>query len=104
MPHCAWPAVVRLYDDESHLPIASGLIIESDGLILTCSHLGLKPDATLTIGLSGGQHVPAVALGRFSQELPDLGLVKIKEKGRWPAVSVDPDLAVVDSEICLAKL
>jgi serine protease Do len=103
------PSIVRIRYKSSG---GSGVIVEEDGLILTASHLGLPPHGEVTVELSDGRNVPGVALGRFAlngengksnlNPGPDLGLVRITQKGKWPAALVDPLWLPKGAEICLA--
>jgi serine protease Do len=104
-------SVVRIRNREN-TGGGSGVIIDQDGLVLTCSHFAFAPGTPLTIDLSDGRRVTGRALGRFDvtahfqhgrfQSGPDLGLVQISEKGPWPAAKEDPHWMAKGGEICLA--
>jgi serine protease Do len=104
-------SVVQLYRGEHS--VGSGVIVEKDGLILTCSHLGLAPGSAVTVEFRDGRRVPGTAVGRFQIDSgteqgrpvipgPDIGLVRIATKGEWQATRVDPRRAPQGGEICLA--
>jgi serine protease Do len=76
------PAVVAL---EMNFASGSGVIISSNGLILTAAHvLGGATKATVTF--PDGKTVHAKALGKASDA--DAGLLKITEPGPWPCLEL----------------
>lgn len=112
------PSVVRIWinlppeagTDEQGNPLlgggGSGVIIDRDGLILTCAHSGMAPQAAVTIELADGRRVKGITLGRFelpgdNTAHPDLALARIEEKGDWPAAVVGPAAGPAAGEICL---
>jgi serine protease Do len=107
------PSVVRITQLPEHpTGDGSGVIVDKDGLILTCSHLRLEPKSAVSIEFFDGRRVPGTALGRFRLDArdaqgrlivcPDIGLVRIAQKGEWPAARIDPRWTPKGGEICLA--
>ncbi len=64
----------------------SGVIVSEDGYIVTCAHTEQLPGERLTVQLSDGRDVDAVALG--TTRGADVGLVKITTSGKWPFAEV----------------
>jgi S1-C subfamily serine protease len=64
----------------------SGVIVSEDGYILTCAHSEQLPGEQLTVRLSDGRDVDAVALG--TNPSADIGLVKITNPGPWPFAEI----------------
>jgi serine protease Do len=107
------PSVVRITQPPEHQTgDGSGVIVDKDGLILTCSHLRLEPKSAVSIEFFDGRRVPGTTLGRFRLDTrdaqgrlivcPDIGLVRIAQKGEWPAARIDPRWTPKGGEICLA--
>lgn len=66
----------------------SGVIVSSDGLILTAAHVIQGAD-DVTIVFPDGQMKPATVLG--ANYTRDAAMVKLKDKGPWPHVKIgDP--------------
>ncbi|HLK59808.1 MAG TPA: serine protease, partial [Chthonomonadaceae bacterium] len=113
-----FPSVVRIWEqdekgrafDEKGNPTrggGSGVIISDDGLVLTCAHHGQAPNTPVTIELADGKRVPGVHLGRFAlsdqqNTYPDLGMVRILERGKWPVAPIGPANAPEPGTLCLA--
>jgi serine protease Do len=107
------PSVVRITQPPEHPTGGGGVIVDKDGLILTCSHLRLEPKSAVSIEFFDGRRVPGTALGRFQIDSstekgppvvpgPDIGLVRIAQTGEWQAARVDTSRAPKGGEICLA--
>ncbi|MEX2118089.1 MAG: serine protease [Pirellulales bacterium] len=114
------PSVVRLWPQDEHgaafdghgLPLRgcySGVLVDTSGLILTCSHHGMAPGTSVTVELADGKRVAGSLLGRFRRNDPrpmhfgpDLGLARITEPGEWPAATVDDGELSVEGQACLA--
>ncbi len=114
------PAVVRIWQhneqgrafDEHGLALAdcySGVIIDRNGLILTCSHHDLAPGTPITIECADGRRVAGKTLGRFqladSKPMhfgPDIGLARITESNDLPTATIDDAGPTVAGQICLA--
>jgi serine protease Do len=92
------PSVVRIDG------ALSGVIIDKGGLVLTCAHHRMPPKRAVTIQLADGKRVKGMTLGRFETKgaQPDLGLVRITEKGEWPAASLGPAGPPEPGTVCLA--
>lgn len=78
------PAVVTLQLPDGS--VAGGAVIGSAGEILTAGHFLRAANQEVTVRQADGKAVTARSLG-ISREL-DLGLVKIAEAGKWPAVTI----------------
>lgn len=59
----------------------SGVIVSEDGYILTVAHTGQIPGERLSVHLSDGRTLDAVALG--TNVITDIGLAKITTPGSW---------------------
>jgi serine protease Do len=108
------PSVVRIWShglggrafDARGRPLGgalSGVIIDRNGLILTCAHHGKPAKTRVTVELADGKRVKGVTLGRFETKgaYPDLGLARIEEKGEWPAAVVGPAEPPEPGCVCL---
>ncbi len=60
----------------------SGVIISSDGYVLTAAHVTGRAGRTVRLTLYDGRRVKAKSLG--VSEFSDSGLLKITEEGAWP--------------------
>jgi serine protease Do len=63
----------------------SGVIVR-DGLVLTAGHVSGQPDRDILITLPDGKKLKGKALGR--NQSADSGMVRIADKGDWPAAEV----------------
>jgi serine protease Do len=107
------PTVVRIWkhDDQGQATaaVASGVIIDQKGLVLTCSHHGLAPGTRVTFELADGKRVAGKTLGRFQLDDPkpmffgpDIGLATLTEGNEWPAAAVDNAGHPAGGQVCLA--
>lgn len=64
----------------------SGVIVSEDGYILTVAHTGQLPGERLSVHLSDGRTLDAVALG--TNVITDIGLAKITTPGSWPFAEI----------------
>ena len=62
----------------------SGVVVSSDGDVLTAGHVAEKPGQQALIFLSDGRRAPAITRGVNIQL--DIGLLKINDRGPWPHV------------------
>ena len=60
----------------------SGVIFNTDGLVLTNAHVIAKTDR-LMIGMSDGRRIPGRVIGQDS--ITDLAVIQLEGKGPWPA-------------------
>ena len=81
---------------------ASGVIVSSDGLIMTAAHVSEEPGKDLRIYLADGKMVWAVSLGL--DKTTDAALAKMKDQSHpWPFVPILRDTAqVVAGQWCVA--
>lgn len=75
------PATVGIRVESSQ---GSGVIVSSDGFVLTAGHVIGRPGLKASIILSDGMVVQAKTLGVY--ETADIGLLKIDGDGPWPSV------------------
>jgi serine protease Do len=73
------PAVVGVSVDGGQ---GSGVIVSSDGYVLTAAHVSGTPDQDIRLTLSDGREVKAKTLG--ANKGADAGMAKITEPGVWP--------------------
>ncbi|MBE2282525.1 MAG: trypsin-like peptidase domain-containing protein [Prosthecobacter sp.] len=95
-------SVVRLSGtgaDKEH-DQGSGVVIDPSGLILTHGHHDLPKEATLTVSFPNGNVVEAVIESVFSGRGRDFSLLKIKQRGRYPAVQLRREGSPAVGERC----
>ncbi len=73
-----WNTVVSVEAEDG---AGSGVIVSSDGLILTAAHVIGKSGRTMKIIFPNGDQTEALSLG--GSELSDAGMLKIIEEGDW---------------------
>ncbi len=78
----------------------SGVIVESDGVILTAAHVAGRPNRRALVFLSDGQVAHGITLG-MNPEL-DSGMIRITDPGPWPAVPMGKSGAVREGQWVLA--
>ena len=64
----------------------SGVIISSQGLILTAAHVIGKTGKKMKVRFANGKRASAISLG--GSELSDAGMLKIIDEGPWPFVDM----------------
>jgi serine protease Do len=64
----------------------SGVVISSDGLVLTAGHVAGSPNRSVRVTFPDGKTVRGRTVG--SDEYSDTGLMRITEAGPWPHVPV----------------
>lgn len=64
----------------------SGVIISSQGLILTAAHVIGKTGKKMKVRFANGKRASAISLG--GSELSDAGMLKIIDEGPWPFVEM----------------
>jgi serine protease Do len=67
----------------------SGVIVSSDGLILTAAHVTSAVDKELTVILNDGTKLKAVSMGLVSNT--DAAMMRITEEGEYPYVELNKD-------------
>jgi S1-C subfamily serine protease len=93
----AGQSVVRV-DARRRYP-ASGIIWTADGLILTADH-ALEREEDISVGLPGGQSVPATIAGRDSST--DLAILRVEQQG-LTAVERGPEPRVGHVALVVAR-
>lgn len=93
----ARPATVRIRLTDNNR--WSGVIVTSDGYILTCAHTEQLPGEKVTISLPDGRDVAGKVLG--VSRISDIGLVKITEKGPWPYVELGKSTTMRPADPCV---
>ncbi|MFT4642031.1 MAG: serine protease Do [Verrucomicrobiales bacterium] len=79
----------------------SGVLVHSDGLILTAAHVSGEAGRDVTVVLSGGEKLPAKTLGAYRSQ--DAGMIQIIAKGRaFPTVPLGDSDALEIGQWCLA--
>ncbi|MCA9060693.1 MAG: trypsin-like peptidase domain-containing protein, partial [Planctomycetaceae bacterium] len=97
------PAVVSVLDANGY-PRISGVVIDPDGLVLTCAHHQLAPGTRIPIRLGDGTAAEGEILGRTRIEsgtAADLGLLQILTPGPWPALELRTEPAARSGEIAM---
>ena len=83
----------------------SGVVVSEEGHILTVAHATV-PGNTYRVFFPNGQEQLAVALGRIGfkdkDNLPDVAMMKIIGKGRWPFVEMGWSGSLKINEPCLS--
>jgi serine protease Do len=78
----------------------SGVIVTSDGYILTAAHVSGKPGRRVEIVLPDGQRVTGTTYGR--DDTLDAGLIKIDINREWPHADMAPADSIEFGEWCVA--
>jgi serine protease Do len=93
----ALPATVRFHLDGSSF---SGVIVTEDGYIATCAHHFQLPGTEITVELADGRKVKGEVLG--SHRYWDIGLIKIRDSGKWPHVPFGKSASMKREDLCIA--
>ncbi len=80
--------------------MGSGVIVSKEGLVLSAAHVTRMAGKNLTVILSDGRKVDAIALGANDQA--DVGMAKITTKGQYPFVKVGKSSSIEIGDWCLA--
>lgn len=84
------PATVALLSDRTGSS-GSGVIVSDEGLILTAAHVIQGAESVLVVFPNGKQVQGNVLGANYSR---DIAMVKIQEKGKWPAVDLGASKAL----------
>jgi serine protease Do len=112
------PAVVRIIDGKRRAPASqggwpggwfSGVRVSPAGDILTCAHHNLAPGTKVTVALADGRQVQATVRGSVKQQVSatsryaaaDVGLIRLDEKGDWPAAALGRSAGLKPGALCL---
>ncbi|WP_256006864.1 S1C family serine protease [Pedobacter deserti] len=83
----------------------SGVVVSAEGHILTVAH-AIQPGRTYKVRFPDGREVMATALGRIGladmQVRPDIGMMKIIDKGVWPAAEMGWSYSLKVNEPCIS--
>ena len=83
----------------------SGVVVSADGYILTAAHT-ITPGLNYKVFFPNGKECIAVALGRIdvakTPGMPDVGMMKITDKGSWPFAEMGYSNSLVAGEPCIS--
>lgn len=83
----------------------SGVVVTADGYILTAAHT-TNPGTNYKVFFPDGKECIAIALGRIDNPktpgMPDVGMMKITDKGVWPFAEMGYSHSLVAGEPCLS--
>jgi serine protease Do len=78
---------------------ASGVVINSEGYVLTVAHVGQRAGRDVAVIFPDGRRVQAVTLG--NDQGVDAGMVKITDTGPWPSVEMGSSAGLKPGQWCL---
>jgi serine protease Do len=87
------PAVVQVSG-------GSGVVISSDGLVMSVAHVGGRAGRIVTFVFPDGRRARGVTLG--NDKMGDAGLMRITDRGDWPHVEVAKPEDIRLGEWCVA--
>lgn len=83
----------------------SGVVVDLDGTILTVSH-AIQPNRTYKVRFTDGREAMAVAKGKAgfpeSQNRPDLGMMQLTTKGKWPVAKMGWSHSLKAGQVCIS--
>ena len=79
--------------------LASGVIVTSDGYVITCGHHERFPGHKLIVSLSDGRDANATILG--TNLVSDVGLLKITDAGPWPYAQMGNSTTMQPGDRCV---
>lgn len=106
----AYPASVRIWgfdvkQNERTSAQFSGVVVSKDGYILTAAHT-VYPGRNYKVFFPDGRECIAMALGRIDKKdtpgIPDVGMMKIVDKGDWPFAEMGYSSSLVVNEPCIS--
>ncbi|SES13369.1 trypsin-like peptidase domain-containing protein [Pedobacter rhizosphaerae] len=106
----AYPASVRMwgFDVQQNQRTSaqfSGVVVSADGYILTAAHTTV-PGKNYKVFFPDGRECIALALGRIDNPttpgMPDVGMMKILDKGSWPYAEMGYSGSLVENEPCIS--
>ncbi|MEH3112439.1 S1C family serine protease [Pedobacter terrae] len=106
----AYPASVRMwgFDVQQNQRTSaqfSGVVVSADGYILTAAHT-ISPGKNYKVFFPGGRECIAVALGKIENKetpgIPDVGLMKITDKGSYPFAEMGYSGSLLKNEPCIS--
>lgn len=106
----AYPASVRMwgFDVQQQQRTSaqfSGVVVSADGYILTAAHT-IIPGKNYKVFFPNGRECIAIALGKIENKdtpgIPDVGMMKITDKGDWPHAEMGYSASLVKNEPCIS--
>lgn len=106
----AYPASVRMwgFDVQQNQRTSaqfSGVVVSADGYILTAAHT-ILPGKNYKVFFPDGRECIALALGKIENKdtpgIPDVGLMKITDKGTWPFAEMGYSASLLKNEPCIS--
>jgi serine protease Do len=106
----ACPASVRMwgFDVQQNQRTSgqfSGVVVSADGYILTAAHT-ILPGKNYKVFFPDGRECIALALGKIENKdtpgIPDVGMMKITDKGTWPFAEMGYSASLVTNEPCIS--
>jgi len=106
----AYPASVRMwgFDVQQNQRTSaqfSGVVVSADGYILTAAHT-ILPGKNYKVFFPSGKECIAIALGKIEDKkspgIPDVGLMKITEKGTYPFAEMGYSASLIKNEPCIS--
>jgi serine protease Do len=106
----AYPASVRMwgFDVQQNQRTSgqfSGVVVSADGYILTAAHT-ILPGKNYKVFFPDGRECIALALGKIENRdtpgIPDVGMMKITDKGIWPFAEMGYSASLVKNEPCIS--
>lgn len=88
------PAVVAIDDT------GSGVVVSSDGIVLTASHVSLKANRIVNVLFSDGRVVQGITLG--SNFATDTGAIRLLSPGPYPFLKVSESATAETGTWCIA--
>jgi len=92
-------ASVRITDVGQKKGLASGVIVTSDGYVITCGHHGRLPGQKMIVSLRDGRDASAIVLG--TNLVSDVGLMKITDEGPWPHAQLGHSTTMRPGDRCV---
>nr|WP_276898596.1 trypsin-like peptidase domain-containing protein [Pedobacter kyonggii] len=105
----AYPASVRMwgFDVQQNQRTSaqfSGVVVSADGYILTAAHT-ILPGKNYKVFFPDGRECIALALGKIDNKetpgIPDVGMMKITDKGTYPFAEMGYSASLVKNEPCI---
>ncbi len=77
----------------------SGVIVTSDGYVITCGHHRRLPGQKMIVSLRDGRDASAIVLG--TNRVSDVGLMKITDEGPWPHAQMGHSATMQPRDRCV---
>jgi len=104
-PACVGVCDLNLPQKEGTSAQFSGVVVSPDGYILTAAH-SIISGKKYKVFFPEGKECVALALGRIYDEkktnLPDVGMMKIIDKGKWQFVEMGYSESLAELEPCIS--